>query len=260
MGIASSLFYSSNDTEKQTLLRRIIPNDDQFKQQQARWNELADHLTTDLRQQSGCQIRTWLQGSYKYGTQVRPPRMAEEFDIDLGIFFCWRGQPENGPHASDSLRSAVLTSVLAYAGSTEGVRSVDTPPKPRCVRVHYDGSFHIDIPCYHLDPDADERTLAAKGGWEVSDPKALYLWFKDQFDDIVRTKVRRQVRYLKCWAALKWKIAEGRPTSVLPYRTRSSGFCPSGRRSGRGRRRHLARCPATNRDPRAARRQNPQPS
>jgi Adenylyl/Guanylyl and SMODS C-terminal sensor domain len=70
-------------------------------------------------------------------------------------------------------------------------------------------------PCYHLDPDADERTLATKAGWEISDPKALYLWFKEQFDDTARTKVRRQVRYLKCWAALKWQIGKGRPTSVL---------------------------------------------
>ncbi len=66
-----------------------------------------------------------------------------------------------------------------------------------------------------LDSDADERTLAAEAGWEVSDPKALYLWFKDQFDDTARAKVRRQVRYLKCWAALKWQIGKGRPTSVL---------------------------------------------
>ncbi len=149
MGITPSLFYSSNDTEKQTLHRRITPNEEQFKQQQTRWNELADHLTSDLRKQSGCQIRTWLQGSYKYGTQVRPPRMAEEFDIDLGIFFCWLGQPENGPCAPRYLRNAVQTSALAYARNTEGIRSVDTPPKPRCVRIHYDDSFHIDIPCYH---------------------------------------------------------------------------------------------------------------
>ena len=75
--------------------------------------------------------------------------------------------------------------------------------------------IHIDVPCYHLDPDADERTLAAKGAWEVSDPKALYVWFKDQFDDANRARVRRQIRYLKCWAGLKWKIGEGRPSSVL---------------------------------------------
>lgn len=73
MGIASSLFYSSNDTEKQTLLRRIIPNAEQIQEQQDRWKELADHLIADLKDETGCPILSWLQGSYKYHTQIRPP-------------------------------------------------------------------------------------------------------------------------------------------------------------------------------------------
>ena len=215
MGTASGLFYSSNDTEKQTLHRRITPSDEQFKQQQERWNELADHLTADLRTRSGCSIRTWLQGSYKFGTQVRPPRLNEEFDIDLGIFYCWKGQADSGPLAPAALRDHTHGSLVDFAKSADGVLKVTEPPKPRCARIHYDGSFHIDIPSYHLDPDADERTLAAKDGWEISDPKALYMWFKDHFDEGGRARVRRQIRYLKCWAGLKWKIDDGRPSSVL---------------------------------------------
>jgi hypothetical protein len=215
MGIASSLFFSSNDTEKQTLHRRITPSTEQMKEQQDRWNELAEHIMADLRADTGCPIRSWLQGSYKYATQIRPPRTGDEFDIDLGIFVCWSGQADTAPHQPDDLRNALHLSLEAYAASTDAVRSIDNPPKPRCGRIHYDGDFHIDVPIYHLDPDADERTLAAAGGWEVSDPKALYLWFKDKFDDATRVRVRRQIRYLKCWAALKWRINDGRPSSVL---------------------------------------------
>ena len=224
MGIASHLFFSSNDTDKQTLHRRITPSSDQFELQRARWSELANHLVGDLRTRSGCAIRTWLQGSYKYGTQVRPPRMKEEFDIDLGVFFCWSGYAENGAHSASELQSMVQASVIEYARTAEGVRRVEIPPKPRCVRVHYDDGFHVDIPCYHLDPDADERTLAAKDGWEVSDPKAIYKWFKEQFEESIRSRVRRQIRYLKCWAGLKWKIDGGRPSSVLLTVLVSDGF------------------------------------
>ena len=39
MGIASSLFFSSNDAEKQTLHRRVTPSDEQFLQQQDRTME-----------------------------------------------------------------------------------------------------------------------------------------------------------------------------------------------------------------------------
>jgi Adenylyl/Guanylyl and SMODS C-terminal sensor domain len=215
MGTASSLFFSSNDTEKQTLHRRITPSAEQMQEQQDRWNELAEYIMADLRTETGCPIRSWLQGSYKYRTQIRPPRVGDEFDIDLGIFVCWSGQADNGPHKPDDLRNALHLSLQAYTASTDAVRSLDNPPKPRCGRIHYNGDFHIDIPVYHLDPDADERTLAASGGWEISDPKALYLWFKDKFGEATRARVRRQIRYLKCWAALKWRIDDGRPSSVL---------------------------------------------
>lgn len=214
MGVASHLFYSSNDTEKQTLHRRIIPSDEQMKEQQSRWNELADHLIADLRAKLACPIRTWLQGSYKFATQVRPPRTGEEFDIDLGVFVCWSGQAEEGPHPPAAVRDAAQSSILDFSRDREGVRSIKVPPKSRCLRIHYEGDFHIDIPCYHLDPDVDERTLATDDSWEVSDPKAIYIWFKGLLQEPDRAKVRRVIRYLKCWAGLKWKIEDGRPSSV----------------------------------------------
>jgi hypothetical protein len=52
-------------------------------------------------------------------------------------------------------------------------------------------------------------------GWEISDPKAIYLWFRDHFDDSDRTKVRRQVRYFKARAALKFVEISNRPSSIL---------------------------------------------
>jgi hypothetical protein len=215
MGIASSLFFSSNDTEKQTLHRRVTPSDDQIEEQQDRWNKLAEHLVSDIKTETGCAVRTWLQGSYKFGTQIRPPSKSDEFDIDLGIFVCWPGHPQNGLHKPEHLRGLLQKSLQAYSSSNDAVSSFDKLMKPRCGRIHYDGDFHIDIPIYHLDLEAGRRTLATDDGWETSDPKALYVWFKDKFDDTTRAKVRRQIRYLKCWAALKWRIDEGRPSSVL---------------------------------------------
>ena len=67
MGITSSLFHAPSDPEKQTLDRRIRPTEVQFEEQQERWNALAEHLTNDLKERSGYAIRTWLQGSYKFG-------------------------------------------------------------------------------------------------------------------------------------------------------------------------------------------------
>lgn len=215
MGVAASLFNSANDSEKQTLHRRITPTEDQFEAQKARWNALADHLLADLKNVSGLSMRSWLQGSYKFGTQVRPPSKFEEFDIDLGVYFEWSGKPEDGDHDANELQTLVQLSLKKYAKEDEDIKEVLKPPKKRCCRVHYKDSFHIDVPCYHLDPAADTRNLATTDGWESSDPKALYIWFKDEFDEAARIKVRRQIRYLKTWAALKWKPDGGRPSSVL---------------------------------------------
>jgi hypothetical protein len=137
MGIASSLFFSSNDTEKQTLQRRITPSAEQMQEQQDRWNELAENVMADLRAETGCPIRSWLQGSYKYRTQIRPPRKGDEFDIDLGIFVCWSGQADSGPHTPDNLRNALHISLQAYAASTDVVRSLDEGHQ----RLHRDRRF-----------------------------------------------------------------------------------------------------------------------
>lgn len=92
---------------------------------------------------------------------------------------------------------------------------VMTPPKARCSRIRFEGDFHIDVPCYHLDPKRDARSLATEeDGWENSDPKAIYLWFKNLFDDDRRATARRLVKYLKCWAGLTFSEAD-RPSSIL---------------------------------------------
>jgi hypothetical protein len=159
-------------------------------------------------------MRTWLQGSYKFGTQVRPCRLGDEFDIDLGVYFQWDGNAEEGEHEPQELKGMVQRCLQAYP--TDDAIEVATPPKPRCSRIRFKGDFRIDVPAYHLDPERDARTLAtAEYGWEDSDPKALYLWFKDSFDDLERAKIRRQIRYVKCWACLKFGDRDGRPSSTL---------------------------------------------
>ncbi len=216
MGSAVSLFYSANDTEKQTLLRRITPSDEQFEEQRDRWNALADYLVVDLKARSGCTVSTRLQGSYQFGTQIRPVRLGEEFDIDLGVYFQWEGRPGDGRHGPRTLKGFVQDSLKAYARDNASDVEEVTPPKERCCRIRFKNGFHIDVPAYHLDPARDARNLAtASDTWEESDPKAFYVWFRDRFDDLIRAKVRRHVKYLKAWAALKFAVDEGRPSSIL---------------------------------------------
>jgi len=214
MGAAGPLFYS-NDPDRQTLHRRVTPSSDQFEDQRERWNLLADALTASLRERSGYSMRTWLQGSYKFGTQIRPVRKGDEFDIDLGVYFEWEGQPTDGEHPPQALKGFVHESLTAYARANPDDVSGVAQAKPRCSRIHFSGSLHIDVPAYHLDPDRDARSLVADGGWEGSDPKSIYVWFRDSFDEAKRERVRRHVKYLKAWAALRFPDEQGRPSSIL---------------------------------------------
>lgn len=214
MGIAASLFFNTIDPEN-CLDYRIRPSDEQQSAQENRWNDLRDFLVEELQVRSEYAISSWLQGSYKFGTQIRPAKPTQEFDIDLGIYYRWSGEPEDGQFSPDALKGFIQGSLETYADDDENDAEEVTDPKERCSRIRFKDSFHIDVPAYHLDSSRDARTLATETkGWEESDPKAIYVWWKEKFDDATRPRGRRLVRYLKMWAALKFDEAT-RPSSIM---------------------------------------------
>lgn len=215
MSLAANLFHST-DVAVETLHRRITPTDRQFEDQKIRWNDLREFLKVELKAKTGYPIATWLQGSYKFDTQIRPWSATAEFDIDLGVYFQWSGNPEDGDYEPEELKLFVQEALEAYKADADNDATSVTEPKERCCRIRFAPDFHIDTPCYHLDRDQDARGLATETkGWEVSDPKAIYEWFKGcQTDASLRSKLRRTVRYLKMWSSLKIAAAD-RPSSIL---------------------------------------------
>lgn len=214
MGNAASLFFNTaNDV--QTLHRRIKPSDEQYSDQQEDWNDLRDFLVERLKEHYELPVSSWLQGSYKFGTQVRPSQKGREFDIDLGIYVEWAGAPDDGYVAPLSLKEKVQELLLEYSDDDENDAGKVSDPKPRCNRIHFDDDFHIDTPCYHLDRDRDIRHLATQNDeWEHSDPKALYLWWRDEISEDIRPRARRLVQYVKMWAELTFDQG-GKPSSIL---------------------------------------------
>lgn len=214
MGIAANLFHNPADREN-TLSYRIRPSDEQVQEQQERWNDLADFLKERLKATCDKPVSSWLQGSYKFGTQIRPARINEEFDIDLGIYVEWRGSAKEGGIRPQELKSQVQGILEEYAQDEANDASETIAPKPRCNRICFTEDFHIDVPSYHLDREDDARDLATEDDkWENSDPKAIYVWWKDQFEGGERDRARRLTRYLKMWAALTFDNGS-RPSSIL---------------------------------------------
>lgn len=217
MGNASALFYSD---ARQTLHGRVTPTTEQREFLQEKWNSLAESLKLNLFEKHGFPISTWIQGSYKYGTLIRPIHPDDDYDVDIGVYFGWQRSHANAPTPLQ-LRDWVQQELLDYKKSTPGILDVENPAKERCSRVLYEDKFHIDTPVYHLDPAGDRRRLACLSGqWEESDPKAIYKWFrnifKDPFDGGKGEQARRIIRYLKGWAAVAFTTAaQARPSSIL---------------------------------------------
>jgi hypothetical protein len=211
MGIAHPLFFSTAPG-KQTLHLRITPNEEQRNLLQERWNALAEFLRGYLADVTGCKVVTWIQGSYKFGTLIRPVRVTDEFDVDLGVYICWSNAEDQ--FSPEALKSKIQDALIDYQKQFEEASRIAEPPKERCGRAHYKGGFHIDTPIYHLDESANYRRLATETkGWEHTDPKAIYLWFKNQAGD--RDQLRRIIRYIKAWGALSFPGEKGRPSSIL---------------------------------------------
>ena len=222
MGKAIRLF---NGTAEQTLYGRVTPTPDQRQFLQDQWNALADHLKARL-PAWGYPISTWLQGSYKYGTLIKPVHNGEEYDVDLGIYFSWDPTKTEFSPTAQQLRIWVQQELVEYKKGVKALVEVVNPPKERCSRVIYKQQFHIDTPTYHLNPAIDERRLACLSDkWEKSDPKLLYKWFRDVVGPDNRELLRRLIRYLKGWAAVAFEDApKARPSSILLTVTVAEAF------------------------------------
>lgn len=222
MGQAAQLF---NGSAEQTLYGRVTPTPEQRQFLQAQWNAMADHFKAKLADW-GYPISIWLQGSYKYGTLIKPVHKGEEYDVDVGIYFSWDPKDTEASPTAQQLRTWVQNELVEYKKGVAELMEVVDPPKERCSRAVYEQQFHIDTPTYHLNPANDARRLAClSGAWEDSDPKLLYKWFRDVVGSDNREQLRRLVRYLKGWAAVAFEEApEARPSSILLTVTTAEAF------------------------------------
>lgn len=222
MGQAARLF---NGSAEQTLYGRVTPTPEQRQFLQDQWNAMVEHLKGKL-SDWGYPISTWLQGSYKYGTLIKPVHKGEEYDVDVGIYFSWDPEETEASPTAQQLRTWVQNELIEYKKGVVELEEVVDPPKERCSRAVYQQQFHIDTPTYHLNPATDGRRLACLSGtWEDSDPKLLYKWFRDVVGSDNREQLRRLVRYLKGWAAVAFEEApEARPSSILLTVTTAEAF------------------------------------
>ncbi len=162
---------------------------------------------------SGYGVSTFLQGSYRFHTLIKPVMLGAEYDVDVGFYFIGGGAE---PDSAD-LRGLLGNSLENFVRICNEAKQLDAP-KERCSRLRYERKFHIDVPVYHKSSDEGAVRLATlSNGWERSDPSAMLDWFQETLDgdDRQRARIRRLVRYMKAWAALKFAGSGAIPSSLL---------------------------------------------
>lgn len=143
----------------------------------------------------------YIQGSYKMGTTILTK--DDECDLDDGVYF---------------KREADVTATTLQKwvkDALDGATSTPVEHRSKCLRVIYQGDYHIDFPVYIYPEDDDHPSLAVKNnGFEESDPKEVVEWYKAE--KAKNTQLNRLVKYLKGWGDYKRnKIPSGLAMTIL---------------------------------------------
>ena len=204
MGLSSKLFFDNSESE--TLFTRISLTEEQMKDAKDKKDKLLELLKPELSTSLETPVKHWLQGSYKNHTLIRPVRKGEEFDIDVGIYVLCNA--ENEGFSALDIKMLNRDVLEWYVSNRPEAKLEDS--KTSCERLSYPASFHIDIPIYYYDEEAEVCKLAAQNNeWIDSDPKAFQDWFDNSVSALSSSslaQLRRVIKYLKTWTSLKGGI------------------------------------------------------
>jgi len=124
------------------------------------------------------------QGSFPCGTMIRTRK--DVCDFDVGIYFF-----EKPAKAFETIQKHIKRALLGH--TTAGITLM-----PKCVRLNYQGDFHIDMPIYYTE-DEQQYYLGSKGGeWELCDSKVFKDWLLANTNE--NPQIIRMIRYFKAWS------------------------------------------------------------
>lgn len=135
------------------------------------------------------------QGSFEMKIVVRP--ISGDYDLDDGMYLKCMGTDPKNWESTETIQGWIVKAVEGYTKS-------DPIKKKRCVRVPYQGGYHIDIPAYGTDSFGTVRVYE-KGKktteFDESNPMALVDWFSERKKS--HSDLRDLVRYFKAWRDYK---------------------------------------------------------
>jgi hypothetical protein len=127
--------------------------------------------------------KVFVQGSMSLGTTVKP-RKREDFDVDSVCLLQIDAEHADPAHVYKLVLSRILEHEL-YAKKAE--------PKERCIRLNYEGDFHLDIiPACPRQQDGHEALVIPdrqKRIWCPSNPKAYVRWFTTRALPLIENRI-----------------------------------------------------------------------
>ena len=158
------------------------------------------------------------QGSFRYGTVVRPIQPDAEYDLDSVVTL----QMQKTDKTQSELKLLFGEELKAYARAHNMLSPLEE--KPRCWRLHYadEASFHLDsLPCVAEEPAVvqgimaqgvpfelakravaitDQRHpnyLAISKDWLISNPRGFARWFEERTRVFAQSRLRALVEMRK---------------------------------------------------------------
>lgn len=194
----NELFYSSEKNEL-TLHERIKLSTVVLDKGVTKKNELIEFLREELKGSFGCDVRFWLQGSYKSHTLIKPIDKFSSYDIDVGVYLFFDAEAEevNSKDVKDTLKDALLS----YCTINNEANIQES--KNACEGLIFPSFLTIDTPIYYKTDT--KLKLATDKGWSDSDPKAIQDWLTNSHATKAdRALMKRLVRYFKAWVNVQW--------------------------------------------------------
>jgi hypothetical protein len=225
--------------EKMVELLDIPPS--YYQKAAERYKSLGEWLHREESKVTSLSPEIYPQGSFRYGTVIRPLLPHEEYDLDL---VCQIDLRKSGI-TQQQLKNLIGEEIKAYARANAFKEAAEE--KPRCWRLKYadDVSFHMDIlPCIPEDVEFVEALvrigvpvkLAATAvgitdkrhfnygiispNWPTSNPRGVASWFEDrarpaalsQIEKLVKSRVYASIDDVPSYA---WKTPLQRSIQIL---------------------------------------------
>lgn len=171
-------------------------------------SRLRDYIRSHSTLSEASDDRPVIQGSYRQRTDVLPVEKGIDFDVDVVMGISQEFVEEHRGNAT-----AVLNAVEECFRDDSDYED-RVVYNDRCIRLDYEGSFHVDLTPAREAAEHREVPDRGDGIWLATNPDGFHDWVQDINKDSDGRFVRA-MKYLKRWRDRRLKSTDRIPSVAL---------------------------------------------